>query len=145
MFTCYYTACTNFGKDSDLDSLIIQGYNLDVHRCDIIYHLGNFVSEDSLNSLSLVKDINCDVILIVGDNERHLIDSIFNSNFNEFKEYALSCGFVDIRENSILSTSSQSIFMTFRSNENRDSYLNLHGESCLFDSEFKPLHLICRV
>ena len=81
------------------DSYVLKLWNKQAKKGDTIYVVGDFVDCDNsestsyLTSLSYVKKLKADVVLIVGNNEERVIKFFFDSNFDAFKNYCLSLGF----------------------------------------------------
>ena len=59
----------------------------------------NKIDSDFEKRLKLVKNINADVVLVLGNNERRILENEFSGNFESFKNYLIECGFVDVIEN----------------------------------------------
>ena len=64
---------------SEMNEYIIDKWNQDAGKEDIIYHLGDFVNYNSFDNknykeyFELVKKINAQVILILGNNEKKIL------------------------------------------------------------------------
>ena len=93
-----------FESLEEMNEKIIEVWNNQASENDIIYHLGDFVNYNKLDLdyeplLKLVQRIKAKVVLILGNNERRILDYQFNGEFEEFKRYLMSCGFYDVIKN----------------------------------------------
>ena len=89
-----------FKSLNEMNSEIIKIWNEQAGKDDFIYHLGDFVNYNRLDTeydhlLKLVQKINAKVILILGNNEKRILDNEFDGDFEEFRRYLKSCGFYD--------------------------------------------------
>lgn len=85
---------------------IINLWNEQAGKDDVIYHLGDFINYNYKDMeheplLKLVQKLNAKVVLILGNNEKRVMSNVFNGNFEKFKEYLLSLGFFDVYEDSL--------------------------------------------
>ena len=112
----YFTADSHFSKNDksvifrdfrpfetleEMNQKIIEIWNSQARSDDIIYHLGDFVNynkidQDYADLLKLVNKINAKVVLILGNNEKRILQNDYAGNFEEFKKYLISCGFLKI-------------------------------------------------
>lgn len=95
-----------FDSLEEMNKKIIEIWNSQVTSDDIIYHLGDFVNynwgdSDYVPRLNFVKKINAKVVLILGNNEKRIMENDFAGNFKEFRKYLISCGFHDVFENEL--------------------------------------------
>ncbi len=92
-----------FNSVKEMNEKIVEIWNNQAGKNDVIYHLGDFVNYnyEDLNYeplLNIVKKINAKVILILGNNEKRILSNVFDGNFEKFKSYLLSIGFFDVFE-----------------------------------------------
>ena len=112
----YFTADSHFSNEDktvilrdfrpfktlkEMNEKIIEIWNNDAKENDIIYHLGDFVNFNKIDKeydglFKLVKNIKAKVVLILGNNEKRILDYEFNGDFEKFRNYLLSCGFYDV-------------------------------------------------
>ena len=95
-----------FDSLEEMNEKIIEIWNGQVTDEDVIYHLGDFVNynwgdSDYVPRLNLVQKINAKVVLILGNNEKRIMENEFAGNFEEFRKYLISCGFHDVYENKL--------------------------------------------
>lgn len=88
-----------FSDIKQMSDAIINNTNKCVKPGDILYILGDFCDfkPDETEphweiAFTRVRDINCDVVLILGNNEYRLLGYQFNGHFPEFENYILSQG-----------------------------------------------------
>ncbi len=124
-----------FKDTKSFNRFVIKTWNSQVNVDDIIYIIGDFVDYHDVNkyqwedSLRLVKKIKCDVILIVGNNEKRIIKNCFNNDFNSFKSYCLSIGFKDVLENTFIRMLDREFYLTHKAKDCNKGMLNLFGHS----------------
>ena len=92
-----------FGSLIEMNERIINIWNDQAKENDFIYHLGDFVNYNFVdleydNLFTLVKKIKAKVILVLGNNERRILDNRFGGNFENFKTYLQSIGFFNVYE-----------------------------------------------
>jgi calcineurin-like phosphoesterase family protein len=112
----YFTADSHFSKFDEsvisrdfrpfenleeMNEKIIEIWNSQAGENDVIYHLGDFVNFNKKDTeydslLKMVQKINAKVVLILGNNEKRILDYEFDGNFEEFRKYLISCGFLDV-------------------------------------------------
>ena len=95
-----------FDSLDEMNKKIIEIWNKQVKNEDIIYHLGDFVNYNKIDSnydhrIKLVKKIKAKVILILGNNEKRIMDNDFSGDFKKFRQYLISCGFYDVYESEL--------------------------------------------
>lgn len=95
-----------FESLDEMNNKIIEIWNNQAGKDDIIYHLGDFVNYNKLDMdyterLNLVKKINAKVVLILGNNEKRILENEFAGNFDKFKKFLISCGFYDVFQDRI--------------------------------------------
>lgn len=82
-----------FGSVEEMDRCMLDNINAVVSEGDILYHIGDFGDYEK------VKEINCDVILVMGNYEHKDCETKFNGDINAFKKYLLDLGFHNIATN----------------------------------------------
>lgn len=133
----WFTSDTHFGSErtlelskrpfktvEEMDKTIIDNWNLVVGKDDVVYHLGDF------GCYERVKELNGNIILICGNYEIDDIDNKFESNCNNFIDYALNLGF-----NSI------SISEYFNPTGNYSIWVDIKDEHCIINMVHKPSDL----
>ena len=89
-----------FSSLEEMNEKIIEIWNSQIKSEDVIYHLGDFVNFNKKDTeydllLKLVQKINAKVVLILGNNEKRILDYEFGGDFEKFRNYLISCGFHD--------------------------------------------------
>ena len=146
----FFTADTHFGlfdyegcvqRDfrpfktiEDMNNFIIKLWNNQVNKNDIIYHIGDFVNYNHKDNLSYevcfdyVKKINAKVILILGNNEKRLLEQKFNNDFDSFKSYLLNKGFYDVVKDGLeLELLGNKLYLTHQPKDHKSGVINLFG------------------
>ena len=146
----FFTADTHFGlKDTkgvlqrdfrpfktltEMNETIINLWNTQVSDDDVIYHLGDFVNfnytdiDSYQECFKLVQKIKAKVILILGNNEKRLLDERFGGDFEKFKSYLLECGFFDVYKHDVsLSLRGVEIYLTHKPIDHKEGVVNLFG------------------
>ena len=116
----FFTADTHFYDDNNnrrsyryfknarqMNLLIVKNWNKTVKAADTVYHLGDFVSFTDFfkpQSYKIVKKLNGKIKLIMGNNEKNIMNKYFGGNFETYKNFLLSCGFDEIIEKGIYLT-----------------------------------------
>lgn len=123
-----------FSSLEEMNNEIISIWNKDAGCEDIIYHLGDFVNYnwqdlDYKRVFELVKNIRAKVVLILGNNEKRIMENDFNNDFEKFKSYLLSVGFYDVIENGTkIFIGGDEYYLTHKPNDcNKNSKFNLFG------------------
>ena len=156
----YFTADSHFSKKDnsviirdfrpfenleEMNDKIIEIWNSQAGKDDIIYHLGDFVNYNRIDQdydelLKLVKKVNAKVILILGNNEKRILKNEFAENFESFKEYLISCGFYDVFENGLSLKIGENEFNLVHCPSDADKYsvYNLigHIHKCAFVKKY---------
>lgn len=81
-----------FNNVIEMNEHIINKWNEKINKNDVIYHLGDFaLQSDESAVLNLVSQLNGNIILILGNHDRH------------GKQWFLDCGFVEVHKSLIIS------------------------------------------
>lgn len=156
----YFTSDTHFGDEEILKQdlrpfkdakqfakMMINTWNKQTKKDDIIYIIGDFVDCDGAGydswkeSLLLVAKIKAKVVLIIGNNEQRVIKHYFDDNFESFKNYCLSLGFMDVLENAIIQMRGVDFFLTHKPFDHNPKYFNLFGHMHAAGGLYKPFGL----
>lgn len=123
-----------FKSIGQMNKTIIKNFNKQAKKDDVIFFVGDFCDYSSKNTTSweqgfnLVKKIKAKVILILGNNERRVMENHFNNNFDEFKEYLLNLGFFEVYKKScITKINGLEVFLTHKPLDCNPNYFNLFG------------------
>lgn len=113
----------------------IKNINKLTQKEDVLYVIGDFIDCHSetkrscLDWLSYVKKIKSKVVLILGNNEKRMIKYFFENDTNKFKDYCLSLGFYDVKENDYIKIESTEFYLTHKPKDCKVGMLNLFGHS----------------
>lgn len=136
-----------FKNHKEFDNFVIDLWNNEVSKDDIIYHLGDFcnyndfVKDNWENGLKLVSNIKCKVILIIGNNEQRIIDEKFAGNFNKFRDFCISIGFEDVCKSQMLVYDKKEFYLNHFPSKHLDGYINLFGHTHKATGLYKPFGL----
>lgn len=136
-----YSTAESFIEDS------LAKYNSQVSKNDILFHLGDFINynkydhETWINYLGIAKRINCEVILIIGNNEERIIHDIFNDSFERFKNFCLSAGFSNVYRDLIIEMRSKKFYLNHYPSKHSNKYDNLFGHTHRTTGLWKPFGL----
>ena len=96
-----------FESLDEMNEKIIEIWNSQANKGDVIYHLGDFVNYNYRDCkgyeqcFKFVQKIKADVILILGNNELRIMENLFDNDFDKFKKYLLGLGFKDVIKDNI--------------------------------------------
>ena len=114
---------------------LIKLWNKETTKNDIIYVVGDFFdchsgkSRDWEKCFKFLHKIKAKIILILGNNEQRIIKYFFNDNFENFKNYCVKNGFLDVKQNESLEICNQIFYLTHKPKDHRNNCLNLFGHS----------------
>lgn len=156
----WFTSDTHFGCDDTLvrenrpfksskefNREVSNMWSKKVHSDDILYHLGDFTNYNKSNmevweeGLKVVKDISCKVVLIVGNNEERVIDSIFNNSFEDFRSYCKNIGFHNVVKEYEIEIRGIRFYLNHYPSRHRDGFINLFGHTHRATGLYKPFGL----
>lgn len=128
---------------------IVNLWNKQADKNDIIYHLGDFTnfngSENNpqlaLEGLSVVKNINANVVLIIGNNEERIIKNLFNDDFDYFKKFCINLGFKDVLKEKYIKLYSQDVYLNHYPKNHKKDLINLFGHTHRITGLWKPYGL----
>ncbi|MBQ7308381.1 MAG: metallophosphoesterase [Clostridia bacterium] len=124
-----------FKNSKDFEKKIIKKWNNLAKKEDIIYIVGDMVDchldnkDNSINKLELVKKIKAKVVLILGNNEERIMEYFFDNNFNKFKSFCISLGFLDVKVSDIVNINGTQFYLTHKPKNHKNNMLNLFGHS----------------
>ncbi len=123
-----------FKSIDEMNRKIIKNFNKQAKKDDVIFFVGDFCDYSSKNrtswkdGLEIVKKIKAKVILILGNNEKRVIDNEFDGNYDNFKEYLLNLGFFEVYEDyCITNINGLDVYLTHKPLNCNPNYFNLFG------------------
>ncbi len=156
----YFIADTHFGGEyilarehrpfrsaKEFASSVIENFNCQVSDTDTIYHVGDFINYNEWEktafweNIHLVKQIKCNSILILGNNEERILSKVFAGNFSYFREFAVSAGFKEVYKELYLTLRTQPFYLNHYPSNHKDEYVNLFGHTHRITGLFKPFGL----
>lgn len=103
----------------EMDLEMINNINKMVDENDILFHLGDF------GKYEMVKKIDCNVRLVLGNYEYNDIEKFFNGDKDKFKRYLINLGFYDVCDNLACPIRGRKVFMSHKPSEIPPTYENL--------------------
>jgi len=136
-----------FRSAKEFTRAVINNFNSQVSSGDVVYHIGDFLNYNDLEktafreSIRIVRQIKCDSILILGNNEERIISEVFAGNFSYFREFAISAGFKEVYKELYLTLRTQPFYLNHYPSNHKDGYVNLFGHTHRITGLFKPFGL----
>lgn len=154
----YFTSDLHFGDDSTVkfdmrpfknskvfDKFVINTWNKQANKDDVIYVIGDFVDcdKDSLDdswkrTLLYVKKVKAKVVLITGNNEDRVIKRYFDNDINKFREYCINLGFLDVAKSKVIKINNQDFYLVHKPCEANKEMMNLFGHMHRSGGLYKP-------
>ena len=144
----FFTSDLHFGDDEsiisdgrpykdahDFQTKVIKQWNKVAGKDDIIYAIGDFIdchspdTKKPVEMLGVVRKIKAKVVLILGNNEERIIKYHFGGDYEKFREYCLSLGYLDVKKNDVVAIEGNNFYLTHKAKDHIDSMLNLFGHS----------------
>lgn len=129
----------------EMNESIIKLWNMQANREDIIYHIGDFVNfnrvdvESYKECFKLVQKINAKVVLILGNNEKRLLEQRFGGDFEEFRAYLKDFGFYEVYEHDLtLKLRDKEFYLTHKPTDHKEGVETLFGHvhGCCFVKKY---------
>ena len=136
-----------FASTEECDSCIIDSFNRMAGKDDVIYHLGDFVNysdkdtDSWYQSIKYPLKINAKIVLIIGNNEERIIKNHFSGSFDEFKNFAISSGFHDVKKEDYINLRDRNFYLNHYPSRHKDGYINLFGHTHRATGIWKPYGL----
>ncbi len=156
----FFTSDTHFGSEDTLirenrpfknsrafDKYVLNLWNKQTKPDDIIYHLGDFFNyhakdENSwTQTLSYVKRLKANIILVIGNNEQRVIENHFNGNFETFRKFCVNQGFKDVKTDCELELNGQKFYLNHYPSKHKNHWINLFGHTHRATGLWKPYGL----
>lgn len=135
-----------FKNDKDYYKKQIKAINKKVHLWDKLYVIGDLCNYNRINhnwkvGLKAVKDIHCDVILIIGNNEQRVIDDKFRGSFKLFRNYCIKLGFKDVKEDAYAKVNGTRVYLNHFPSKHKNGIITLFGHTHKATGLYKPYGL----
>lgn len=156
----FFTSDTHFGSEDTLirenrpfknykefDKYVLKLWNKQTKKEDTIFHLGDFLNFNSKDenswkqTLSYVKYLKANIILIIGNNEQRVIDNHFNGDFNSFKNFCIKLGFKDVQIDCEIELNGQKFYLNHYPRNHKNNCINLFGHTHRTTGLWKPYGL----
>lgn len=127
--------CRPFKNAKSFMNHSIKTWNKQAKKNDVIYVIGDLIDchnetdKSCLKYFEQIKKVKAKLILILGNNEKRIIKYFFDDNFELFKQFCLTIGFLDIKENDEIKIENTNFFLTHKPKEHKTDMLNLFGHS----------------
>lgn len=142
----YFTADTHFSGCNiiqrenrpyrnfmEMDEDIISKFNSKMTKDDILWHVGDFFNynADDIASWSrgiyLVRELDCKVCLVIGNNEERVIRDVFRGDFKYFRSWCVELGFLDVMRFTYLELDNRIYYLNHYPIESDPKAFNLFG------------------
>lgn len=136
-----------FKSVKEYDNFTIKQWNKVAKKGDTIYVVGDLLDCDGPNSkeweqgLKLIKKINADIILIIGNNEQRVIKMFFNNNYNDFVKACKEHGIKEVYKNHDLEFANYKFHLTHQIKDGKKNRTNLFGHTHLCSGLYHPYGL----
>ena len=136
-----------FKNSNKFDKYVLVLWNKQTKKEDTIYHLGDFLNYNSkdekswVKTLSYVKKLKANVILIIGNNEQRVIDKHFKGNFEQFREFCIGLGFKDVKIDDEIVINGNKFYLNHYPRNHKNEYINLFGHTHRTTGLWKPYGL----
>lgn len=133
-----------FKTAKQFDNFVIKHWNKVAKKGDTIYVVGDFVDCDGAGydswkkSITYVKRVKANIVLVVGNNEERVIKNYFDSDFDKFREYCLGLGYKDVCKNATIKINEIDFYLVHKPTQYNPNMLNLFGHVHRSGGLYKP-------
>ena len=114
-------------------SYVIRTWNKQAKKNDTIFVIGDFIDCDGKDNdtfketLTYVKKIKANVVLIMGNNEDRVVKYFFDNDFDKFKDYCLSLGYKGVYKSLDISFQNKDFYLVHKPINCIKGKINLFG------------------
>ena len=133
-----------FKSIKQYNKAIIKDFNRTAKRGDTIYVIGDMLDCNGKNSnewicgLKLIKKINANVVLIIGNNEQRVIEYFFDGDFEKFKSACKGYGIKDVYTRLDVKGRKYNYHLVHQIVDGRKNKINLFGHTHLCSGLYHP-------
>jgi len=136
-----------FKNVNEYDKFIIKDFNKTAKKGDIIYVAGDLLDCDGpetdewIKGLNLVKKINADIVLVIGNNEQRIIKHFFNGDFDAFVKCCKEHGIKDVHKSLDVEFGGKKFHLVHQIKDGDKRKINLFGHTHLCSGLYHPYGL----
>ena len=136
-----------FKNVNNFDKFIIKDFNKVAKSTDTIYVVGDLLDCDGpdtdewIKGLNLVKKINANIVLIMGNNEQRIVKYFFNNNFGEFVKYCKQFGIKEVHKTLDVEFGGKKFHLVHQIKDGDKRKINLFGHTHLCSGLYHPYGL----
>ena len=122
-----------FKNITHYDKFMLKNLNKYVGKNDTLYILGDLMDCDNEKSrfweksAKYIKKIKGNIVLIMGNNEKRIVNFFFNGNFEKFKTYCKSIGIDDVKYEDYISFGGYDFYLTHEPINYKKGFVTLFG------------------
>ena len=124
-----------FKKKEEMEELLIKDINSKCKEEDMLYVIGDILSYrpmidvviDIKDIERVIRRIKTKVVLIVGNNERRLIEDRYDNSIEKFRAECKKRGIETVREEDYISFGDKIFYINHFPSKAKDNYINLFG------------------
>jgi len=141
--------CDNrpFKNAKSYDKYVIKHFNKTAKKGDTIYVVGDLFKCDGPNhfewveGLKLIKKINADIVLIMGNNEQRIVKYFFNNDFDSFVEHCKKFGIKEVYKTLDVEFAGKKFHLVHQIKDGDKRKINLFGHTHLCLGLYHPYGL----
>jgi len=141
--------CDNrsFKSAKSYDKYVVKHFNKTAKKCDTIYVVGDLFKCDGPNSfewvegLKLIKKINADIVLVMGNNEQRIVKYFFNNDFDAFAEHCKKFGIKEVCKTLDVEIGGKKFHLVHQIKDGDKRKINLFGHTHLCSGLYHPYGL----
>lgn len=136
-----------FKSIKEYDKFTIKTWNLTAKSGDTIYVVGDLLDCDGAEStewkqgLQLIKKINANIVLIIGNNEQRIIKLFFNNDFGAFAKVCKAYGVKEVYKTLNIEMFGKKFHLTHQIKDADKNKINLFGHTHLCSGLYQPYGL----
>ena len=136
-----------FKSSKSYDKYVIKHFNKTAKKGDTIYVVGDLLKCDGpefcewIKGLNLVKKINADIVLIMGNNEQRIVKYFFNNNFDAFVEHCKHFGIKEVYKTLDVEFGGKKFHLVHQIKDGDKRKINLFGHTHLCSGLYHPYGL----
>lgn len=136
-----------FKNIKSYDNYVVKHFNKTAKKGDIIYVAGDLFKCDGPNNfewvegLKLIKRINADIVLIMGNNEQRIVKYFFNNDFDAFVEHCKKFGIKEVYKTLDVEFGGKKFHLVHQIKDGDKRKINLFGHTHLCSGLYHPYGL----
>ena len=136
-----------FETIEEYDQFIINDWNKTAQQGDTIYVAGDMLdcngprSKEWKKGLALIKNVNADVVLIIGNNEQRVVDFFFDGNYDAFVTACKKAGIKEVYKRLDIEMRGKKFHIVHQIVHGDKRKINLFGHTHLCSGLYHPYGL----